>query len=72
MFQRSIDVWLATWVTLVGIAGLVVIGIDLADAALVWAYVGVGVASATLAYGIYMFRYASVLVKRASRGLTAA
>jgi len=72
VFQRSIDVWLATWVTLVGIAGLVVIGIDLADAALVWAYVGVGVASATLAYGIYMFRYASVLVKRASRGLTAA
>jgi hypothetical protein len=66
VFQRSIDVWLASWTTLVGAAGIVAVAVDRPDALLVWAWVGAGVAVATLLYGTYMSRFAGQLLRRAS------
>ena len=63
IFNRSIDVWLATWTTLVAIAGIVAVALDRPDAALVWAWVGAGVAAATVSYGLYMAQFGQRLLR---------
>lgn len=65
LFRRSVDVWLATWTTLVGIAGVIAVAIDDDKTELVWSWVGAGVAVATVAYGLYMFRVGSRLLRQA-------
>jgi hypothetical protein len=65
VFQRSIDVWLASWTTLVGVVGIIAVAVDRPDALMVWAWVGAGVGVATLLYGTYMSLFAGRLLRRA-------
>ena len=63
VFRRTIDLYLATWTTLVGLAGIVALA---AGASLdqVTGFVAVGAALATTAYGLYIAREASRLIHR--------
>ncbi|KUL26905.1 hypothetical protein [Actinoplanes awajinensis] len=63
VFQRTIDLYLATWTTVVGLAGIValVAGAPLAQ---VTGFVAVGAALATTAYGLYIAREAGRLIRR--------
>ncbi|WIE85098.1 hypothetical protein [Curtobacterium sp. MCPF17_021] len=68
VFRRSIDNWIATWTTLVGVAGVIAIIVDAAGWSLAWSWVGLGAALATLSYGIYMTSFGQQLLARAAAG----
>jgi hypothetical protein len=50
----------------VGLAGIIVLAVSDLAAPQVWAVVAVGVALATASYGVYMFRLAGDLLRRAA------
>lgn len=64
IFARSIDTWLATALSAVGLAGLLVLLLTDADRDLVWGLVAVGAALTTGAYGAYFTRLAGGLLAR--------
>jgi hypothetical protein len=66
IFGRSIDLWLATWTTLVGVVGVTVILFNGFAWPIVWSWVGAGAAAATISYGVYMTRYAQQLLRSAA------
>ncbi|WP_239158667.1 hypothetical protein [Winogradskya humida] len=66
VFRRTIDLYLATWTCLVAVAGIVAIALG-ASANGTASAVGLGAATATTAYGIYMFRGATDLLNRVGR-----
>ncbi|WP_146239619.1 hypothetical protein [Curtobacterium sp. MCSS17_011] len=68
VFRRSIDNWIATWTTLVGVAGVVAIIVDAAGWPLAWSWVGLGAALATLSYGVYMTGLGERLLARVAAG----
>jgi hypothetical protein len=63
VFHRRLDLWLATWVTLVGVAGVLALAVSAASRDQVWAWVGVATALATASYGTYMVRYGNRLLR---------
>lgn len=65
VFRRSIDLYLATWTCLVALAGIVSIASG-ASPTQVASAVGLGAATATAAYGMYMFREAAGLLRQAA------
>lgn len=65
VFQRRLDVWLATWTSLVGVVGIVAVALDTGARDQVWAWVGVATALATATYGTYMVRYGNRLLRTA-------
>ncbi|WP_432523717.1 hypothetical protein [Kineococcus sp. SYSU DK006] len=68
IFRRRIDVWLASWLCGVAVAGIVaVLATDL-PVAPVWGAVAVGAAATTASYGLYMSRLAARLLRRARPG----
>ncbi|MBF4590693.1 hypothetical protein [Curtobacterium sp. VKM Ac-1395] len=66
VFHRSIDTWIATWTTLVGLAGVVAVLADGSAWPLAWSWVGAGAAAATLSYGGYMTRFGQRLLARSA------
>jgi hypothetical protein len=66
VFRRTVDLYLATWTSLVGIAGIVALG-STNSTGQVTAFVGLGAALATTAYGIYMSRLAFRLLSSTPR-----
>ncbi|PPH90800.1 hypothetical protein [Rathayibacter sp. AY1D5] len=62
IFGRTLDLWLATWTTLVGAIGVVVVLVDGSAWPQVWSWVGAGAAAATVTYGVYMSRIAQRLL----------
>ncbi|TNM67099.1 hypothetical protein FHN55_11260 [Streptomyces sp. NP160] len=66
IFQRSIDTWLATALSAVGLAGLLALLLTSADRDLVWGLVAVGAALTTGAYGVCFTRMATALRTRAT------
>ena len=66
IFGRRLDLYLATWTTLVGLAGVIVLAVSDLPAPQVWVAVAIGVALATTTYGIYFFRQAGELLARAA------
>lgn len=65
IFRRRIDTWLATALSAVGLAGLLVLLLTGASRDLVWGLVACGAALTTGAYGVYFTRMASALRTRA-------
>ena len=65
IFERRIDTYLATWTCLVALAGILATATAALPAPRVQALVGVGTALATTAYGAYMLRLGSGLLRRA-------
>ena len=64
IFRRRVDVWLATWLCVVAVAGIVaVLATDL-PVPDVWGAVAVGAASTTAVYGVYMVRLARGVLHR--------
>jgi hypothetical protein len=63
VFRRTIDLYLATWTTLVGLAGIVALAAG-APLDQVTGFVAVGAALATTAYGLYIAREAGRLIRR--------
>jgi len=66
IFKRKVDYYLATWTTLVAIAGIILSLNKIFNEAQSIAFVGVGTAVATSCYGIYMLNYGTKLIKQAS------
>lgn len=62
IFGRTLDLWLASWTTLVGAVGVVVVLLDGSAWPVVWSWVGAGAAAATLTYGAFMVRFAQRLL----------
>ncbi|MWV29652.1 hypothetical protein [Rathayibacter iranicus] len=62
IFGRTLDLWLATWTTLVGAVGVVVVLFDGSTWPVVWSWVGAGAAAATFAYGASMSCFAQRLL----------
>ena len=62
IFERKIDYYLATWVTLVAILGIVLV-IGNKSESMIFAAVGVGVALATISYGIFMITEGRKILK---------
>lgn len=67
IFDRTIDLWLGAWTTLVGATGITAIAFNAPDWPVVWSWVGLGAAAATLSYGMYMSRYARRLLRTGTR-----
>ncbi|TXR52886.1 hypothetical protein [Quadrisphaera setariae] len=65
IFRRRIDTWLATALSAVGLAGLLVLLLTSASRDLVWGVVACGAALTTGAYGVYFTRMATALRTRA-------
>jgi hypothetical protein len=63
VFRRTIDLYLATWTTLVALAGIVALAAG-APLDQVTGFVAVGAALATTAYGLYIAREAGGLIRR--------
>ncbi|AEV87671.1 hypothetical protein ACWT_6659 [Actinoplanes sp. SE50] len=68
LFRRRVDLYIAAWTCLVAVAGLILTGVTDLPAARVDAWVAVGAAAATAAYGWYMTGTAGDLLRRAARG----
>ncbi|MEU8814922.1 hypothetical protein [Actinoplanes sp. NPDC048796] len=64
VFRRTIDLYLATWTTLVGLAGIGALAAG-ASEDLVIGMVAVGAALATTIYGVYISREAGKLIRGA-------
>ncbi|BCY11443.1 hypothetical protein [Actinoplanes sp. L3-i22] len=65
IFGRSLDLYIATWTTLAGLAGIVAIAAG-APVEPVTGFVAVGAALATSAYGVYIGRDAQRLLHRSA------
>jgi len=63
IFGRTVDYWIATWVVVVAVSGLVAVSRAGGAVAPVWSAVGLGVAVATGAYGAYMMRVGQDLLR---------
>ena len=63
VFQRRLDLWLATWTSLVGLVGIVATALQAGTRDQVRAWVGVATALATATYGTYMVRYGNRLLR---------
>ena len=66
VFERTIDYWVAGWVILVAITGILLIAFSPLEPALVSALVGIGTAIGTSVYGIYMLTVERSLLARAA------
>lgn len=66
IFRRRVDIWLATALSVVGLAGLLALLFTGADRDTVWGLVACGAALTTGAYGGYFTRMASDLLSRAA------
>jgi hypothetical protein len=67
IFGRRIDTYIATWVTAVGVAGIVVIAGTDVQPEHVWPWVGLGAALGTAAYGVYFSLLAGQILARHPR-----
>jgi hypothetical protein len=67
VFGRRIDTYIATWVTAVGVAGIVVIAGTDVQPEQVWPWVGLGAALGTAAYGVYFSLLAGQILARHPR-----
>ena len=56
IFDRTLDLWIASWVTAVAALGITAIAGAWASVPAVWSAVGVGTALGTAAYGVFMLR----------------
>lgn len=54
VFERTIDYWVAAWVILVAIVGVLLIALAPVSPAFVSALVGIGTAIGTSVYGVYL------------------
>jgi hypothetical protein len=72
LFRRRIDAFIATWVSLVGLAGIVVIAATDIRVELVWSAVGLGAALGTAAYGTYFALMAGRMLARYPRPVASA
>lgn len=61
IFQRRVDYWLATWTTLVGLTGILLLALTDTTVDTVTAIVALGTAAATCAYGLWMVTLATKL-----------
>lgn len=66
IFKRKIDYYLATWTTLVAIAGIILSLNKTFTELQAMAFVGIGTAIATSCYGLYMLYYGAKLIKKTS------
>ncbi|GAA2860642.1 hypothetical protein Acy02nite_56900 [Actinoplanes cyaneus] len=66
LFQRKIDYWLATWTTLVGLTGILLLALTGTAVNTVVAVVALGTACATIAYGLWNTAQANHLRRLAS------
>jgi hypothetical protein len=64
VFGRRIDYFIATWVVLVGLAGIAAIAATGVTPPNVWSFVGLGAALGTGAYGIYFLILTSAILGR--------
>jgi uncharacterized membrane protein len=64
VFGRRIDYFIATWVVLVGVAGIVTIAATEVTPPNVWSFVGLGAALGTGAYGVYFLILTSGIMGR--------
>jgi len=64
IFDRKGDLWIASWVVLVAVVGLVAVDRSWGSVPGVWSAVGVGTALGTGAYGVYMLRVGADLLRR--------
>ncbi|MFI1992939.1 hypothetical protein [Actinoplanes sp. NPDC020271] len=71
IFQRTVDYWLATWTTLVGLTGILLLALTDTSVGTATAIVALGTASATAAYGLWITTQANDLRRRATASLTA-
>jgi hypothetical protein len=71
IFGRRIDAVIATWVSLVGLAGIAVLAATDVAPERVWPWVGVGAALGTAAYGIYFVVLGGAILARHPRTLAA-
>lgn len=55
IFDRTVDYWIATWVTVTALMGIVALARSTGDAAAIWSAVGTCAALGTGAYGVYMW-----------------
>ncbi len=60
------DTWIATWTTLLGLAGVVAVLADGSERPLAWSWVGAGAAVATLSYGGSMTGFGQRLLARSA------
>lgn len=67
VFRRRIDAYVATWVALVGLAGIVTIAATDVRVESVWSAVGLGAALGTATYGVYFALMAGRLLARYPR-----
>lgn len=56
IFDRTVDLWIASWVVAVAALGLAAVAAAWAAVPAVWSAVGVGTALGTAAYGVFMLR----------------
>jgi hypothetical protein len=56
IFDRTVDLWIASWVVAVAALGLAAVAGAWAAVPAVWSAVGVGTALGTAAYGVFMLR----------------
>ncbi|MFI5938375.1 hypothetical protein [Actinoplanes sp. NPDC051494] len=64
IFDRRVDLYLATWTCLVALTGIVLLATTDLEAAQISAAVAIGAALATATYGLYMTRLATDLLSR--------
>ncbi|WP_143447551.1 hypothetical protein [Kineosporia sp. R_H_3] len=67
IFDRTVDLWIASWVVAVAALGLAAVAGAWAAVPAVWSAVGVGTALGTAAYGVYMLREGRGLLGRLHR-----
>jgi len=64
VFDRTVDLYLATWTCLVALTGITLLATTDLEAAQIGAAVAIGVALATATYGLYMTRVAADFLQR--------
>ena len=63
IFNRKIDYWLATWSTVVAIAGIFFIVKKTFLPENIYAFIGIGMAITTTCYGLYMIHYGNKMIR---------